>query len=203
MLSKSKLFIFFLIGVVTSSCSIDEKFQFNSDLSGHYSFEFDYSAILEFDTSGSANLEMDKGYIEMEDELKGIEGLSNIVVISDNIIGKVLVSYDFASIEALNQANFNKESNRYNKFFSLKKNKLQFTSDFSEELEEFKDPGMDDEELLENIESFVDYKMTFSFANKFKVIQLDNYTQVDDNTLLFTLTKESVLKPSSFEIKMK
>jgi len=185
MLSKSKLFIFFLIGVISASCSIDEKFKFNSDLSGHYSFEFDYSAILEFDSSGSANMEMDKGYIEMEEELKGIEGLSNIVVLSDNEIGKVLVSYDFTSIEALNQANFNKESNRYNKFFSLNKNKLQFTSDFSEELEEFKEPGMDDEELLENIESFIDYKMTFSFENKFKVIQLDNYTQLDDHTLLF------------------
>lgn len=203
MLSKSKLFLFFLIGSLFASCSIDEKFKFNSDLSGHYSFEFDYSAILEFDSSGSANMEMDKGYIEMEEELKGIEGLNNIVVLSDNVNGKVLVSYDFTSIEALNQANFNKESKRYNKFFTLNKNKLQFTSDFSEELEEFKDPGMDDEELLQNIESFIDYKMTFSFENKFKVITLDNYTQLDDHTLLFTLTKEGVFKPNSFEIKMK
>jgi hypothetical protein len=203
MLAKRNLFFFILIGILTTSCSIDEKFQFNSDLSGHYSFEFDYGAILALDSSGSANMEMDKGYIEMEEELKGIDGLSNIVVLSDNINGKVLVSYDFSTIDALNQANYNKESKRYNKFFSANKNKLQFTSDFSDELEEFKDPKMDDEELLENIESFIDYKMTFNFENKFKIIQLNNYTQVDDHTLLFTLTKESVLKANGFEIKMK
>ena len=90
MLSKSKLFIFFLIGVISASCSIDEKFKFNSDLSGHYSFEFDYSAILEFDSSGSANMEMDKGYIEMEEELKGIQLFSDKNWKSDFVTGYLI-----------------------------------------------------------------------------------------------------------------
>ena len=172
-------------------------------MSGHYSFEFDYSELLAYDSSGSANMEMDRGYVEMEEELKKIDGISNILIITDNSIGNVLVKYDFANIDALNQANFNSETNRYNKFFSINKNKLSFTSDFSEELEEFKEPGMNDEELLENIESFIDYKMTFVFPTKIKVIKLNHFEQMDDKTLQFSLTKENVLNPSNFEIKYK
>ena len=172
-------------------------------MSGHYSFQFDYSELLAYDSSGSANMEMDRGYVEMEEELKKIDGISNILIITDNSIGNVLVKYDFANIDALNQANFNSETNRYNKFFSINKNKLSFTSDFSEELEEFKEPGMNDEELLENIESFIDYKMTFVFPTKIKVIKLNHFEQMDDKTLQFSLTKENVLNPSNFEIKYK
>ena len=182
---------------------VDEKFQFNDDLSGHYTFQFDYSAILELDTSGSANSEMDKGYLEMESELKKIDGISDILILSDNEIGNVLVSYDFNGIEALNQANFNKESKRYNKFFSLNGRKLEFTVDFSEELEEYKDPTMDDTEILENLESMVDYTMTISFASKIKPIRMNNFTQIDDQTISYRLNKEGVLKPSYFQVKIK
>ena len=62
---------------------------------------------------------------------------------------------------------------------------------------------MDDEELLENIESLIDYKMTFTFDNKIKPIQLNNFTQIDEHTLSFTLTKDGVFKSSGFEIKTK
>jgi hypothetical protein len=203
MKSSSFFFLLILFAVAFSSCSINEKFEFNEDMSGHYSFQFDYSELLAYDSSGSANMEMDRGYVEMEEELKKIDGISNILIITDNSIGNVLVKYDFANIDALNQANFNSETNRYNKFFSINKNKLSFTSDFSEELEEFKEPGMNDEELLENIESFIDYKMTFVFPKKIKVIKLNHFEQMDDKTLQFSLTKENVLNPSNFEIKYK
>lgn len=203
MKSRSFFIVSLLIGIALSSCTINEKFEFNHDLSGHYSFEFDYSELLAYDSSGSANMEMDKGYVEMEEELKKIDGISNILIVTDNSIGNVLVTYDFATIEALNQANFNTETNRYNKFFSINKNKLSFTSDFSEELEEFKEPGMDDAELLENIESFIDYKISFIFPKKIKVIELNHFEQIDDKTIQFNLSKENVLNPSNFEIKYK
>ena len=189
--------------IFISSCTIRENFDFNDDFSGHYSFQFDYSALLELDSSGSASSELDKGYLEMEDELKKIEGITNIIIISDNESGNVLVSYDFNSIEDLNKANFNKESNRYNKFFSIDGKKVKFKVDFSTELEEYKDPEIDDTELLENIESMINYKMIFKFSKKIKTIQLDNFEQIDNYTLSYTLSKESVLNPSQFLIKIK
>lgn len=146
---------------------------------------------------------MDKGYYEMENELKEIEGLSNIIVLSDNEIGNVRVSYDFANLEALNKANYNKESERYNKLFVLDGKKLLLKVDFSNELESFKEEGMDDAELLENIESMIDYTMTFTFDDKIKVLSQKNFSQIDDHTIQFKLDKDNTLEASSFELKIK
>lgn len=184
------------------SCTVQENYTFNKDYSGHYSFQFDYSGLLDADSTGAANDEMSKGYLEMEGELKNINGLSNIIVVSDSEVGNVLVSYDFANLEALNEANYNKESKRYNKHFVLKGKKLSFTIDFSDELEEYKDPEMDDEELLRNIEIILDYTITFNFDKKVKAIQLNNFEQINDHTLVYKMTKESTLNPSSFQIKL-
>ena len=186
-----------------SSCTIEEEFHFNEDFSGNYSFQFDYSALLALDTSGTAGVELSKGYDEMEEELKKIDGISNILIKSDEVVGKVSVSYDFSSIDAINKANYNNESQRYTKFFIRTGKKLSFVSDFSEELNEYKDPSMNDEELLENIESFVDYTMTISFDKSIKVIDLQNFKLVDDHTLSFTLNKESLTKESVFNVKVR
>lgn len=186
-----------------SSCTIEEEFHFNEDFSGNYSFQFDYSALLALDTSGTAGVELSKGYDEMEEELKKIDGITNILIKSDEVVGKVSVSYDFSSIDAINKANYNNESQRYTKFFIRTGKKLSFVSDFSEELNEYKDPSMNDEELLENIESFVDYTMTISFDKSIKVIDLQNFKLVDDHTLSFTLNKESLTKESVFNVKVR
>jgi hypothetical protein len=185
------------------SCTVKEHFHFNDDLSGHYSFEFDYKAILDLDSSGSANNEMDKGFIEMEDELEQIEGISNIIILSDNEQGKVFISYDFAGIEALNQANYNKGADQYDKVFVLNGKKLSFSTDFSSQLDEYKEDGMDDKELLENINSFLDYTMTFSFDRPFKLIEQHHFNLLDDQSLEFILSSESAAEPSSFNIKLK
>lgn len=198
-----RLTISFTIILIFYSCTVQEDFQFNKDLSGHYSFKFDYSAILEFDTSGVADKEMDKGYIEMEDELKKIEGISNIVILSDNEKGTVLVSYDFATIDALNQANYNKETDHYDKLFSIDGKKIAFTSDFADQLSEYEDENMKSEDLLSNIESLLDYKMTFTFANKIKVLKQNNFIQSDDYSLVFKLDSVAFLHPTSFELKVK
>ena len=193
---SSFLFLFY-------SCSIEEEFSFNKDYSGHYSFEFDYSALLSLDTTGSAGVEMSKGYDEMELELKKIEGISNILIKSDDVVGNVSVSYDFSSIDAINQANYDNENQRYTKFFTLNGNKIHFISDFSKELDEYKDPSMDATELLNNIESFVEYTMTIRFEKNIKVIDLQNFKKIDDHTLSFTLDEESLTEESTFNVKVK
>ena len=200
---KPLFLLFFLFAILLTSCSIEEEFHFNPDFSGNYSFQFDYSALLALDTSGTAGEEMSKGYDEMEDELKKIDGISNIVIKSDDIKGNVIVSYDFSSIDAINKANYNTETEHYTKFFILSGKKLSFVSDFSKEFEEYKDPSMDDEELLDNIENFVDYTMTISFDKSIKVIDLQNFIQIDDHTLSFTLNEESLIKASVFNVKVK
>lgn len=199
----SKLLFTVLLSFFIISCTVQENFDFNEDLSGHYSFQFNYGALLEFDSIGVANNEMAKGYLEMEEELKNIEGLSDIIVVSDNVEGNVFISYDFSNLEALNKANYNKESERYNKFFALEGKKLIFKVDFSEELESYKEDGMDETELLENIENMIDYTMTFNFKKKIKVLSQNNFSQIDDHTIQFKLNKENTLEPSSFQIKLK
>jgi hypothetical protein len=200
-----KQIIFFssiLISVLLVSCTIQEDYTFNKDFSGHYSFQFDYSALLSYSDDDSSANELSKGYSGMEKELKKVDGINNIIIITDDEKGKVLVSYDFASLKALNATNYNNESERYNKYFTLDGKILSVTIDFTDELEEYKDPEMDETELLENIEEFVDYSMTFTFDKKIKAIELNNFTQKDANTLLFELNKENVLQPSSFKIKL-
>jgi hypothetical protein len=183
------------------SCAVEEKFHFNEDFSGHYTFEFDYSAILEFDTTGVADAEMDKGYVEMEEELKKIDGITNIIILSDNKLGKVLVSYDFDNIEALNQANYNDEAERYDKQFFLEKNKLSFKTDFSSQLEEYKESEMDTQDLIENIESMLDYTMLITFDKKIKSVDLSNFEQADDYSLYFKLNSSGLIQPSAFTVK--
>lgn len=195
--------LFFTVFSFLASCTIKENYLFNSDLSGHYSFQFDYSALLEFDTSGSANAEMEKGYLEMENELKKIEGISNIIILSDGDKGKVIVSYDFANLEALNQTNFDQESGKYSKFFSKEGNKFFFTTDFSEEMKNYTDPDMSLEELKENIQTMLEYTIHFQFENKIKVINTSNIEQVDDYSLSYTLNEQGLSNPSNFELKLK
>ena len=141
-----KIIVFFL-SIYLCGCTIDEGYKFNSDLSGNYTFKFDYSALLELDSSGNANEEMEKGYVEMEEELKKIEGISNINISSDNEKGKVIVSYDFANLDALNQTNYDEESGQYSKYFSHDGKKFTFTADFSKELKEYTDPNMSLDEI--------------------------------------------------------
>ncbi len=201
--NRYSIIIIAFLSIVLYSCSIEEEFHFNSDFSGHYSFRFDYSELKVLDTSGIAGDEMSKGYEEMVTELQKIDGISNIVINSDDNIGSVEVEYDFSSIDAINQANYNNETQSYTKFFTLSGKKLSFKADFSEELEEYKDPSMDDEELLKNIESFIDYTITIRFEKNIKVLDLQNFSKIDDHTLLLKLNEASLEKASAFNVKVK
>lgn len=192
-----------LILVFFTSCTVKENFHFNKDLSGQYIFQFDYSGLIDIDSTASANDEMSKGYTEMEDELEKIDGISNIIILTDDDKGLVIVSYEFSGLKALNQANYNNETKRYNKFFMHDGNKIEFSVDFSQELEDYKDPEMDMAELLNNIESMIDYTMTISFENKIKVITLKNFNKIDDHTIGYTLNEEGILNPSHFQLKLK
>jgi hypothetical protein len=203
MKSLAKLFIVFLSSLVIYSCTVHEKFHFNKDYSGHYSFEFDYSELASFDTSSAMQSEMGESFYELERELKKIEGLDNILIVTDAEKGVVMVSYDFENLEALNKANYNQENESYDKLFSLDGKKLLFTTDFSDEIQEYKESDMNEDEILENIESLLDYTITFTFDRKVKVIKQTNIEQSDNHTLVFKLTSESGKGPSSFLIKSK
>jgi len=185
------------------SCSVQETFHFNTDYSGQYTFEFNYSELASFDTSSAMKSEMGESFYELESELKKIDGINNIVIVSDNEKGTVLVSYDFENLEALNKANYNKENDSYDKLFSLEGKKLLFITDFSDEIQEYKESDMNEDEILDNIESLLDYTITFTFDRKIKVLEKKNIQQADDHTLVFKLTSESGKGPSSFLIKSK
>lgn len=196
-------FILFIVLVLIHSCTVHEKFHFNSDYSGHYSFEFDYSELASFDTSSAMQNEMGESFYELESELSKIEGLENILILSDAEKGLVMVSYDFKNLEALNKANYNQENGSYDKLFTLDGKKLLFTTDFSDEINEYKESDMTEDEILDNIESLLDYTITFTFDRKIKILQQKNIVQSDDRTLVFKLTSESGKGPSSFLIKSK
>lgn len=185
------------------SCSVQETFHFNKDFSGHYTFEFNYSQLASLDTSSDMKSEMGESFYELENELKKINGISNILILTDNEEGTVMVSYDFENLEALNKANYNEENDSYDKLFTLDGKKLLFITDFSDEIQEYKESDMDEDEILDNIESLLDYTITFSFDRKIKVLEQENIEQADDHTLVFKLTSESGKGPSSFLVKSK
>lgn len=196
-------FLVLFFSICLGACSISEDYTFNPDFSGHYSFNFDYSAILQFDSSGTANDEMEKGYLEMEEELKKIEGITNILIVSNGEKGKVLVSYDFANLEALNQTNYDAETGKYSKYFSKEGKKFEFTADFSEELKEYTDPNMSVEELKENIQTMLEYTINFTFEDKIKVIDARNIEQKDDYSLSYTLNEQGLSSSSNFTVKIR
>lgn len=114
MYSSLKRYSWIFAVILLASCSIQEEIHFNKDFSGKVSYTIDLSSMMsmakafaEQDSSGESQTEdMDIPIEQMEETLgkvQDIEGISNFESNSDEK-GIVKFSFDFANLDALNEA---------------------------------------------------------------------------------------------------
>lgn len=98
---------------MTSCFDILEEYEFNADGSGKARMVIDVSKMVEmmasfsaFDSTGEAQQSMDDMFTEngSVETLKQLSGISNVVSLNNKAEGKIGYSYEFASIEDLNNA---------------------------------------------------------------------------------------------------
>lgn len=103
-----------LIGISTSSCfDILEEYEFNADGSGRARYTVDVSQMMdlmsslsEMDSTGEGMKSIDDMFAENNSvtALRSIPGISNVTSLSDKEAKVIGYSYDFESIDALNNA---------------------------------------------------------------------------------------------------
>jgi len=110
---KNILFLFTLVIIGLSSCTVTQEFAFNEDLSGQQTFTFDGSELMSSmgdmtDESSSGGLGgsmmKDSNMLQSLKTLNELEGISNVTFEEDSINGILSIKYDFANIDALNRA---------------------------------------------------------------------------------------------------
>ena len=157
MMQKVKHFFYILLTILLfQSCSIYTSVHFNKNYSGNYKTEIDLSGLMGLammmDTTGQMTEDqMFEGMGSMFDSLQlresyeNIEGISNVSMTSEE--GKMVIKFDFADLEALNQSY----------------NELQSLSEMDQLLSEMEDQLMmdiEEEEVVKHVPFVMEGKKT-------------------------------------------
>lgn len=103
---KQIIILFSILTALFSSCTFEEDYSFNADWSGEYSAVLDLSGLADMgDASSEDDLIPADEIKSMEDDLNGIEGISNTKVEPDNENHKIKFSFNFDDLESLNRLN--------------------------------------------------------------------------------------------------
>lgn len=179
-----------LVGISTSSCfDILEEYEFNADGSGHARYTVDVSQMVdlmsslsEMDSTGEGSKSMEDMFAENNSvqALKNIPGISNVVSLSDKEAKVIGFSYDFESIEALNNAlaveggesemmggmGMDLGGEGKENYVSLKGKKFKRVFNFPDEEEEAKDEAEGEEAQYEEMAKmmFADAKYTVKYT---------------------------------------
>ncbi len=106
----ARLFILSLLPLFLTSCFvIEENYTFNADGSGQMEFIFDMSQLLSFlpedmDRDSLGMGQMSEAFVEMENSIADMPGISNVNTINDEENLRFGVSYNFKDKESLNEA---------------------------------------------------------------------------------------------------
>jgi hypothetical protein len=202
-----------LIGISTSSCfDILEEYEFNADGSGRARYTIDVSQMMdlmsslsEMDSTGEGSKSMDDMFSENNSviALKTVPGIKNVVNLSDKETKIVGYSYEFESIEALNNAlaieggenemmagmGMNMGSEGKENYVSLKGKKFKRVFSFPEE--EAKDEAEGEEAQYEEMAKmmFADAKYTvkYTFNQGVKKVKKNDAAVVGPNKKSVTI----------------
>ena len=174
--------LFIALGVsifIASSCTITQKFDFNEDFSGTYMLEIDMSSMMSLmgdemageDSTAEESSDEEKDMEELVENLKGMDGISDVVYENDEKMGRYMISYKFRDIDVLNlsmaTAGMTKDMARDDHiFFTQKGSKLIYTIPNLNEGDDAPTAdlaGMDDMMM-----DMMKYKLEFSFAGGVK-----------------------------------
>ncbi len=192
-----------LLGVLLSSCTIQQDINFNKDFSGKVKFKVDMSQMMALagdeegeegsDDMGLDSLELAQGMEELNQQ----EGLSNAGMEMDDEKGIYTFFYDFANLDALNKAM--KESDISStpggegkskipeafKYFTKKGKKINY------QIPDLPVPdGGGDMEGMEGMGDMMRYELNLSFASPIKKFKNKHAKLSDDQQ---TLTIEGSL----------
>ena len=197
------ILLLILSAILIQSCVVKERYHFNKDLSGSYYFEFDYSAFREFDSTLNMMDGIYDGYGSLKNELENIEGIHDVLILSDTTSSKIIMTYRFDDLNAINATYFDQETGTYSRFFKKEEKDFSFVIDMSDQLDDYTDPTMSKDELFENIHMLLDYSVQLNFDSKFKIIENTHFESVDKRSLLFELDSASLQSPSKLVLRMK
>jgi hypothetical protein len=178
-----KIIALLTVAIFAISCSISQEYTFKKDYSGSYQLQFDISQLAEIGGEEDVEAETEDLFADMNldsiaDLYKNMEGISNVVVRSENNV--LFVNYDFKDLEALNRSLENKNDDES---FGMV-NSGKFTQDkgtFTYAAGDMSALG-DSDSLVEML-SFLDYNITMHFPNK--VASTSNGTVLEDNKSIF------------------
>lgn len=101
------------ITILLFGCVIKQEIYFNKDFSGNYKYTFDFSEYISYMGGGEEetddslmlkNEDFEEYLSFVKNELKKINGISDIKILNDADNGNVYFSYSFANVDALNSA---------------------------------------------------------------------------------------------------
>ena len=210
---------------LTSCFEIREKIELNKNGSGTYSLIIDLSEMKSMIeamnpdgdvTEGSPFNEMEEDFVVTRDLLSEIDGISNVNFYAENEGFKVVTSFDFKEMEALNQAiqvvyDPEAETDASKTFYSFKRKKFSCMGE-SGYLEDLRNE-MNSQEM--DVESFdfasIFGDVTYTSEVKFngrkvrKVLSGNPHVAEDDQSLenVYYIFKEDMDQQLDFSVKLK
>jgi len=182
-LKKLKLLIV-LLAASLSACTLTEHIHFNDDFSGNVRYTIDYSWYTSLIDMADSTEEMNVGIdsVIQESMMAGnfdtFEGISNFGYANDSASKLLIITYDFANLQALNTFSGNSQNientltGASTREFSVKGNKLLLKSPLI-------NSDSIDEELAEFGE-YYKYSLILSFDRTIKKVNNKNAVISDD-----------------------
>ena len=202
-----KLFYTFFALLAIVACTVQTNIHFNEDFSGNIEYVIDMSeaaAMLE-DSTKTESLFEEKDMQEAIEDLKNMEGVTNVQTNEDLNNAVYKLSMDFNSIETLNKilsegdpvadlyGDSDKKDENQNLHFEQKRNKLYIQMmDLSELQKEFQESA--EEESYFGMGDLFTYQLNFTFEKDVKKIKTKGIATQSGDKIQFSLNMEQLIE---------
>lgn len=186
-LIKTYLLFVLIIIVAIGGCTIKQVYHFNEDFSGISTTSIDMSLYKSFsdghDTSNNESQVADtvmKYTGEIKSNMENLPGIKGVKAGYDSETGLISISYNFESVEALNNAirslaaEKSTSLSKGTETFIRKGNKLFYKIHNKESNE------MTNSEEMESMKEYFKYQLVFSFDKEIKKVNNSNFTIAQD-----------------------
>jgi methionine synthase II (cobalamin-independent) len=211
-LDAMKLFYTFFALLAIVACTVQTNIHFNEDFSGNIEYVIDMSeaAAMLDDTAKTESIFEEEDMQEAVEDLKNMEGVTNVQTNEDLNNAVYKLSMDFNSIETLNKilsegdpvSGFygdldNTEENQ-NLHFEQKKNKLYIhMMDLSELQKEFQESS--EEESYMGAGELFTYQLNFTFEKEVKKIKTKGIATQSGDKVQFSLNMDQLIELESLD----
>jgi hypothetical protein len=183
--------------IMLSGCiTIHEKYKFNKNGSGTMEYIIDMSELFSMmqslsEESPTDDIQVDQSFLEAAETLKSVKGISKILLTGNNKEYLFAIKFDFANIDALNEAmgHILQQESKKIKYVTVSGKKITRHSIISEEFSHDKLMGEEeegiDQEMMKGIFEQMKYKVTMSFHRSVKSVNTKTEYQTRDKTVSF------------------